>query len=107
MTREFIELGSAPYNEDCAQVGSKDYISDALQEGERYIKMLRRRFGKEPVHAKLAIKAFHHDFGTYHEVVCYYNEDDAESEGYCLWIENNLPGDWNDDKVIGMPIWMA
>jgi hypothetical protein len=58
MSRDFIELGSAPYEENCAQVGSSNYSSKVHEEGERYIKLLRKRFGKEPEHARLALKSF-------------------------------------------------
>ena len=46
----------------------------------------------------MKIKSFHHDFGTYYEVVCYYNDNDEEAQNYCYTIEADMPERWEDNE---------
>ena len=92
--RDYLSLGATPAEEPCAQVGRDDYQQLYRAECNRYIAQLRRMFGKEPKGAKLAIKAFPHDFGTYHEVVCYF--EGPEAQDYAFKLENNLPSRWDN-----------
>ena len=66
-----------------------------MAECQRYIRALRRVVGPEPPGAKLAVKSFPHDLGTYHEVVCWY-EDEA-SEEYAMKCESDGPSKWPED----------
>jgi hypothetical protein len=79
MTRDYIGIGPAPAEEECAQVGSPDYARRARAECRRFIELLRRTFGEEPEGAQLMIKSNPHDFGAYYEVVCYYEEGNEEA----------------------------
>lgn len=45
---QFIDVGSAPWNEECAQLGSDDYHDRAKRECRAYLNQLRRMFGEEP-----------------------------------------------------------
>ncbi len=96
--REYIELGSTPYEEDCAQVGSIDYSTRARIECREYIAQLTRLFGYklEGINASLWTKAFPHDFGTYHEVVVMFDSNDGEAIDVAIHIENNLPSEWDE-----------
>ena len=94
--RDFINIGSTPSEEDCAQVGSDGYYEKATEECHRYLKCLRQHFGLEPVGAKLGIKGFDHDFGTYYEVVCYFDTEDREAIDYAFRVESGAPGRWSD-----------
>lgn len=90
----YLELGSTPCDEPCAQVGSPNYASHARAECARYINLLREAFGDEPEGARLAVKSFPHDFGTYYEVVCHYDEALPESLDYAFMLESDAPTTW-------------
>jgi hypothetical protein len=92
----YTDLGCAPANEDCAQVGSPDYARRARRECRAYIRQLRRMFGKEPDGAQLDIRANPHDFGTYYSVVCYYHPVKPASEDYAWRCESESPQHWDD-----------
>ena len=47
--------------------------------------------------AHFAVKSFPHDFGTYREVVVYYDTEENDSIAY--EIEANLPTTWDDEPV--------
>lgn len=77
--REYLELGPCPPEEDAVQTTDPDYYHKAQAQCGRYIGILRSRFGEEPDGAKLRVRGFQHDFGTYYEVVCYYwNEEGCD-----------------------------
>jgi hypothetical protein len=95
--RDFINIGSTPYDEPCAQVGTPDYREKALAECKKFIQLLRKKFGPEPESAELRVKAFPHDFGTYYEVVCFYDTDSQESVDYALRCEGETPATWEED----------
>lgn len=92
--KDYITLGSSPVNEFCAQVGEDDYLEKAREESQRYLDLLKKKFGPEPEGARLSVKSFAHDFGTYHEVVCWYDESFPKSADYAFDIEGNLPLTW-------------
>lgn len=94
--RDYISIGSSPYGEDCAQVGSDYYSIKSRKECAALIGQLRRLFGEEKGTACLAVKSFPHDFGTYHEVICYFNDDDEIGKEYAFKIENELPEHWDE-----------
>jgi hypothetical protein len=99
MAREVIvTIGSAPREEECAQVGTPYYRQRAWTEMTIFIKQLRRQFGKEPEGCRLTIKEFKHDFGTYHEVVVVV--DDNNNQAALEWainVENNCPAFWDNE----------
>jgi hypothetical protein len=92
----YLSLAPAPVEEDCAQVGTADYHTKARAECQRFIALLRTKFGPEPVGARFAIKSFPHDFGDYLEVVCYFDETLPASVEYAYHCEDNLPATWDD-----------
>ena len=92
--RNFITLGSTPCDEPCACVGQENYRERALQECQRYIKLLRAVLGSEPYGARLSTKWFEHDFGHYVEVICYYDTDIPESVDYAYRCEDEMPATW-------------
>ncbi|MEK6832739.1 MAG: hypothetical protein AABY32_01715 [Nanoarchaeota archaeon] len=98
--RDYLSIGSTPSNEDCAQVGSDNYSSIAKQECRKYIDIIRQKCGNEPDGANLSIKSFPHDFGSYYEVVCYYNNDIPESVDYAYFVESNSPVTWDDIQPV-------
>lgn len=90
-----MEIGSSPASEDCVQLGCEDYPVLARAECKRFIEFIRKHRGIEPDGARLAIKGNPHDFGTYYEVVCYFDDELPESEAYAFACESELPENWN------------
>ena len=94
--KPYLTLAPVPVEEDCAQVGTDEYTARARAECQRFIALLRKKFGPEPDGARLAVKSFPHDFGDYLEVICYFDDTLPESVEYALHCEDNLPATWDD-----------
>lgn len=90
--RDWIELGPTPMGEECTQVGTDAYPEQSLAECRRYRELLERKFPK----ATFGIKTFPHDFGSYREVVVYFDDDVEGSLSTALNVERNLPENWED-----------
>ena len=97
--RDYVCIGSSPAYEDCAQVGSDDYFEKSRIELRAFRNQLIRVFGEPPYGAELRIKAFPHDFGTYHEVVCYFDDSEPESVEYAFRVENHAPENWDTEAL--------
>ena len=95
--RDYIDIGSSPANEPCAQVGTEDYAQKARAECQRFLELIRTNMGEEPGSARLSIKANSHDFGTYYEVVCYYDDTDEEATRYAVRCRDDQPAEWGED----------
>ena len=93
--RDYINIGSSPYDEDCAQVGTPDYHEKVARECRAFKGQLIRQFGEPPAGAAVGIKSFPHDFGTYHEVVCYFDTEDEAATKYAFSLENDAPANWD------------
>jgi hypothetical protein len=94
MAQDYINIGSSPCNEDCAQVNTENYFARAREECHRFIAAIRATLGEEPEGAELAIKGFPHDFGRYYEVVCYYDDAYPLAEEYAFRCESDAPSEW-------------
>ena len=101
MSFERIEVGSSPYEEMPAQVGSEGYHDKAAKECGTYKRQLLRILNKKtqtlPDNFSLFVKGFSHDFGTYYEVVCKFKTDDEASWNLYDFLEENLPSHWDDE----------
>lgn len=93
--RDYIDIGPSPAAEDCAQLGTDDYSELAREECKRFIAFIRKHKGEEPAGARLAIKSNAHDFGTYYEVVCYFDDECEEATNYAFACESDLPEHWD------------
>ena len=102
---DYSNLGSAPTDEDCAQVGSDGYWERASIECKVFRKQLRRIFGEEKFPNRLKIKSFPHDFGDYLEVVIYYDDENEESLDWALKLEDNLPERWDEEAKKELVSW--
>lgn len=91
---DYITIGPAPANEDCAQVGQEGYAEKAREECRRFIDLIRKTCGPEPPGARLCIMGFDHDFGHYYEVAVRFNEMDQEAVEYAFMVEEQAPIDW-------------
>lgn len=94
-----ISLGTAPFEEPCAQLGSPDYEARAKRECAAFIAQLRRHWaaaqaGRE-LQAELAIDVVQHDFGSYYDVVVRAPETDAVAMRQALWLDSNIPDYWD------------
>lgn len=96
MNKDYVSLGPTPSEEPCAAVGQPRYREQALEECNRFIMFLRTVFGPEPDGAQLAVKWFPHDFGSYCEVVCYYDPAIQASVDYAFRCENETPSTWEE-----------
>jgi len=95
--KDYMTISPAPTEEDCAQVGSSNYEERSRIECKVFLAQLRRQFGDEPGSASLATKSFTHDFGSYREVVCYYDDEDEEEKDYAFRLESETPAEWDEE----------
>lgn len=95
--RDSMYLGSTPYGEDCAQVGSPDYAERGRKECRAFIAQLKRQFGEPPDGCRLTVKSEPHDFGSYYSVFAVYDCMDKEATAYAFRCENNQPELWDAD----------
>ncbi len=99
--RDYVSIGSTPCDEKCVQVSStEDYIGPMRDECRRFMELIRKKLGPEPEGARLALKGSPHDFGTYYEVVCYYEDTNEEATKYAYRCESEAPAKWDDDKPL-------
>jgi hypothetical protein len=95
---EYFILGPTPSDEDCAQVGDDDFRNRATNEMNAYVNQLNRMFPNAVEKGiSFSKKWFSHDFGTYGEVVAYYNDDSDYS--FLLDVEMNLPYTWDEEAL--------
>jgi hypothetical protein len=75
--RDYIYIGSAPADAPVAQLGFPDFERLQSVEIAHYLRMLREKF---PL-PDFRVKREHHEFGSYREVVAYFDdEDEAQVE---------------------------
>lgn len=100
--RGYITLGSTPCDEECAQTIQDDYIEKSYLEAKAYVAQIHRHMkenGKELLPGmKLAVKSFPHDFGSYQEVVIYYDTDNEDQTELAFWLEGNTPMNWDNES---------
>lgn len=92
---DYISIGSTPFEEPCAQVGSDDYEKNSRIESKVFINQLLRVFGEPPTGVSIRVKTFPHDFGSYREVVVYYDDENQGAVDYAYNIEANTPSNWD------------
>ena len=96
---DFLTLGSAPAEEECAQVGRPGYREQAIAECRAYVRALRNVLGQEPDGAQLTYCPFRHDFGTYYEVICRFDPAMPEAIDYAYRCESKGPRTWEEGGV--------
>lgn len=106
MARYYVTIGSTPCDEPCIGVGSPRHSFSRL-ETQIYCRQLEREYPA----GTFRVKGFRHDFGTYYEVVAWYDDEgqnkeecdaafQAEGGGRGTWDEQSLKelreqlGDW-------------
>jgi hypothetical protein len=96
---DWLDIGSSPPAEPCAQVGSDDYYPHARRECRTYIHQLRRVLGNEPTGARLAIRTNPHDFGDYLWVACYFDPNKQAAVEYAYRCESDGPEEWDEEAI--------
>jgi len=94
--RELLNIGSAPHDEDCAQVGSENYQTQGRKECKALGNQMIRIMGEPPFGASLVVKSFPHDFGSYTELCVVYDDTNEEAEDYAFSCES-LPSFWDKE----------
>lgn len=100
--RDYIDIGPSPSDEDCAQVGSDDYPERSKLECRLFHRLLWKTFGDPPGDAMYGIKSFEHDFGTYREVVVYFNPEDEREVNFAFKVQDNCPAKWPEDYRVAL-----
>jgi hypothetical protein len=105
---DYLNIGSNGF----AQLGDIDYHAKNRVEMNYLMELIMNKF---PVPEKIqglcrfAVKAFNHDFGTYHEIVIHYNDElidddcDEEENGFPFTSEEEL----NKSVTDGTPVVFA
>ena len=94
--KNYESLGSSPYDEDCAQVGSIDYHELSkieLHEFKRMMELINP--SPEDCIAYYAVKSFPHDFGSYHELCAIYDDSSDIGQEWAINAENLTPSTWD------------
>jgi hypothetical protein len=95
--RDSLHIGSAPYGEDCAQVGADDYRARARAECRAFLAQLVRIFGQPPEGCELIIKSNPHDFGSYLSVDAVFDGDSDDAVSFAYRCESEGPESWDDE----------
>lgn len=98
--REYVSIGPAPYEEQCIQVGDPDYRKRAMTECLHFVKAIRRVCGEPPEGASLGVKSFPHDYGSYLEVVAYYDDTNEKAAEYAFMVEEKAPATWEQAQMV-------
>lgn len=102
MTKYFeSEVGSAPSEEMCAEVGFPNYAAQSRRECEAFKAQILRHYPiPEGVDAGVRISVSPHDFGSYREVAVAYMD-----EAGCAWAtsveqdEKGVLAHWDDQAL--------
>jgi hypothetical protein len=91
---DYIELGSVPSDETCAQLGENpDFYQQNGIETAAYKHQLERKFPG----LRFVVKTFPYDSGSYSEVCVVFSTDEEGEQAYI--IENMLPDRWDAEAV--------
>ena len=104
--RDYLNIGSTPAGESCAQVGSSNYYNDSMVECIVFKHQLERLFPD----GCFSKKAFYHEFGTYYEIVAWFETDlDETGEELSSFLqkqekaaydaEANTPEYWDEEAI--------
>jgi len=92
---EAVDIGCAPYEEPCAQLGEDGYERRAQRECRALIRQLRRMHGNEPQGAELRVTRNPHDWGVYLSVACVFDPGAEAAVQYAQQVVDGLPSRWD------------
>ena len=93
---DYLHIGSAPHDENCAQVGTDNYKKMATRECRALGRQLIRMYGDKPKCVQFSVKENPHNFGTYYELVAYYDKNCKVAEEFAFKCED-LPDTWDSE----------
>lgn len=99
-----IELGPAPSDESCAQSTDPDFNTKNQEECQRYKEQLLNLAKAKNIpmgKAKLTIKSFSHDYGSYREVCVKFDTTDQVGIDFAFWLDENAPTTWENTSQVG------
>ena len=100
MAKDYISIGGSPCDEQCVQVEPTGaYVGPMRDDCKRFMELIRKVLGQEPDGAYLSVKGFPHEFGTYYEVVCYFDDENEEARKYAFRCESESPTQWETANV--------
>lgn len=95
MSYEYLELGPAPAEEDCLQVGHVPF-QRIYVECSRYVSLLKALLPvPDHVDAFYVVKKFPHELGSYCEACIMYNANKEDATEFAFYVEANAPMRWN------------
>lgn len=84
---DYVELcRTTPCDENCAQVGSKDYLKRAKTEAKAYVNQLKRMLGPNPPGSFFQFVKCPHEFGTYLDLRFYFDDEDQLQVKYLMGV---------------------
>lgn len=89
--REYVSIGSVPADEECEQIGPNFNPEKSRAELRAFKGQLERMFPA----VRFGIKSFPHDFGSYSEVVAYYDSNNEDDASNAFEVENSMPLNWD------------
>jgi hypothetical protein len=95
--RDHLYIGSAPYDEDCAQLGTNDYKKRCKLELTEFKRQLIDKFGPPPAGVELKVKGQPHDFGTYYELVVVFDDENETASDYAFDLEDHGIETWDEE----------
>ena len=97
MPYDHLDLGSAPADEHCAQVGvDEDYAAVARRECRALIGQFKRICGDPPPGAFFRVHENPHDIGTYLSVAIHFDPDDEDAVAYAYRCDEESPSEWDE-----------
>ena len=100
--KDYLWIGSVPYDEECAQVGTEDYDRLSRKESKAFIgqlwRVLKEKFNVEyPLEGfDIVVKSEYHDFGIYKEVVLKFDGDNDQLVSLAYKLEESIPAHWDE-----------
>jgi len=95
--RDNLTLDPTPSGEECAQIGSDNYMARAQKECDAYLHQLERTFPVMPEDTYFAVKRNPHEFGTYLEVVVFFETEDEASSNFAFAVDGDKPTHWDEE----------
>jgi hypothetical protein len=91
-----INISPTPTDEPCSQLGTDLYEKWNRKECRAFKAQCLRVLEKEfkEITCLLKITSHPHDYGTYHDVEAFY--DNEEGLKQALWLESNTPENWDE-----------
>ena len=102
------ELGQVPAEESYQEAVGDKYFPIVTMEVGRYIKLLKTCFPEaDKYECSFSAEDVESDSGKYREVVLDYNDLKDESFNFSIFIRENLPLKWGDNKPRYINDWVA